>query len=483
MQAEKLHPLDKEDSATEFSRMRRNILCLLPFSLLKPSAVLAQALNVNEYQATVSVVSNASKRAINLNVLGACLMYPPFEALNAHLSKWRGRSVRVWSHLDRKWWDQLLPALHQLDPETLLFFNEASWHPVHVIYKDAKENNLSANQQPAAVIDQMKIVLTLITEAGLHNKKLYWETWNEPQFTQTGSWAADDMARYVNDIAQMAQKEGLPFGVLAPLHMDPSAEGKNWNESLCQRLDTSSVSGLVNHYYNLGWFALSQPQDEFLRRAGDGVVLRERVKLDRKLVEQYGKGKWTLHCSEWNVHPRTYEPPYNVSRDMAAALYAFSAVKVYLEEGVDSAQFFLLASGDSHFAAYTVNGMDVKSQPTGLMMEWLGEHLRGSLLQTEVISPSYKRSSEYDLPDFDVPYLEAMATASGSVVQCILANKDPLRSCSVLLKGTLGMLTKAKLVLLEADGFYRLRKFLAASTITFEIPPATVAAIYFEESQ
>lgn len=477
MQAEKHHPLDREESAAEYFRMRRNILSLLPFALLKPSMVFAKTQKVSEYRASVSVGSKVGKTAVNPSVLGACLMYPPFDALKAQLGKWRGRSVRVWSHLDRKWWDQLLPTLRQLEPETLLFFNEASWHPEHALYKSAQDNNLNENQQPDSVIAQMKIVLTLITEAGLNNKKLYWEVWNEPQFAQTGSWAADDMARYVNDIAQMAQKEGLPFGVLAPLHMDPTAEGKQWNENLCQRLDISSVAGLVNHYYNLGWFALSQPQDEFLRRAGDGAVLRERVKLDRKLVEQYGKGKWTLHCSEWNVHPKTYEPPYNVSRDMAAALYAFSAVKVYLEEGVDSAQFFLLASGDSHFAAYTVSGLDVKAQPTGSVMEWLGEHLRGTLVQTEVICPTFKRSSEYGLPDFDVPYLEAIATVSGPVVQCIVVNKDPIYFAQVILLNADAQKITTDFYAVGADESV---KIVSVKKNVISIPPSSMVRISFQ---
>lgn len=460
-----------------FSNERRRLLCALSLIMLRPNLTFAKVENSLEYSATVKLLPNATKTKINTNVSGVCLMHPPFDALENELKKWRGRSVRVWAHSDYKWWSQLLPTLRQMKPSTLLLFNEAASHPEQVIYDSLKENNLNPNQRPDAVVWQMKFALSQLESIGLARQPLYWEAWNEPQFAQNGNWQPEAMARYVNHIALASQQAGLPFRVLAPLHMNPAAKGQEWNERLCQKLDSSVVAGLVNHYYNWGWFNLDQPQDEFLRRAGEGPLLRERVRLDSALISRYGKGRWSLHCSEWNVHPETYKPPYYSSRDMAAALYAFSAVKVYLEEGLDSAQFFLLTDHDSHFAAYTREGSVVTKLPTGAVMEWLGEKLQGELLSTNVECPSFRRGNEFGLPDFDVPFLEVIATQAGSLTTMLLANKDPLRSVNVTLKGMSGKIIASELMTPENQNRERTVEVQLTLDQPQRIPHASILTI------
>lgn len=459
------------------SIMRRKLICSFPLAMLPTNLLFAKSEAPLEYAASVRLLPQAMKKKINANVFGVCLMYPPFDALGEELKKWRGRSVRVWARPDMQWWKRLLPALQEISPETLLLFVDSGWHPEQVKYVSSADNNLHPNQQVAAVVGYMKFAMTQLSAVDLASRTLYWEAWNEPQFPQNGHWEPDAMARYVNDIALAARKEGLPFRVLAPLHMDPTTAGKEWNERLCQGLDSNLAAGLVNHYYNVGWSGLDQPMDEFLRRAGDGPLLRERVRLDRSLIERYGDGRWTLHCSEWNVHPKSYRPPYYVSRDMAAALYAFSAIKVYLEEGVESAQFFLLSAKDNHFAAYTLENGVITPRPTGVAMEWLGEKLRGVRLSSQVVCPSYRRTSEYGLTDFDVPFLEVMAAKTPDGIVLIMANKDPFRTARVDLKGVSGTLGAGDL--LSASGVNR--DIAAQSRINLanglHVLPASILAV------
>ncbi|MEQ1625622.1 MAG: hypothetical protein ABL870_13060, partial [Sediminibacterium sp.] len=231
----------------------------------------------------------------------------------------------------------------------------------------------------------------------------------------------------------------------------------------------------------VGWFDLNQPQDEFLRRSGGGALLRMRVKLDRALIARYGHGRWSLHCSEWNVHPKTYKPPYNVSRDMAAALYAFSAIKVYLEEGLDSAQFFLLADHDSHFAAYTREGGVVIKRPTGAVMELLGEKLQGTLLKTSVMCPGFRRESEYGLPELEVPYLEVLAAKTGLVTNLLIANKDSIRSAKVMLKGMSGTLFHAEIITANGNNQDESAEVNLDSIAELRIPPSALLAVSYRK--
>lgn len=466
----------------KFSSMRRRFICAISLTTLSPSFLFAKEKNSFEYRATVRLTKNVIKEEINPNVFGICLMSPPFDALENELKKWTNRSVRIWARTDRKWWSRLLPALKQIAPETLLLFNDIAWHPKRIIYNGITATNLNTNQKPDAVIANMKMALSLLKTVNLEKKKLYWEAWNEPQFPQNGNWGPTAMARYVNDIALLAEKASLPFQVLAPLHMEPTQIGEDWNNQLCKELDLERVRGLVNHYYNVGWFNLEYPQDEFLRRAGDGPLLRERVRLNRALVDHYGKGNWTLHCSEWNVHPKNFKPPYYTSRDMAAALYAFSAIKVYLEEGLDSAQLFLLSGPNSHFATYTLENNIITARPTGIIMEWLGEKLSGELLGTEVNCPRFRRESEYGLPDFNVPYLEVIATRTKIETVVIISNKDPTRSVHVALEGIHGNRNNAELLTAQGKNKDIPVKTLVKVNGDLRIPPAAILAVSYKQN-
>ncbi len=438
------------------------------------------------YHAAVTVHAVRSGRPVNARVMGVCLMHPPFAGAGALIRQcFAGTSVRIWAREKADWWEKLAPGLRSVEPCRTLAFVDKSWHPEKVVYSSLEDNNLFSYQKPDAVVRRVRFALDRLKRLGVAiDGPLYWEVWNEPQFDKNGGWPPEAMARYANDCAKALKGAALPVKVGVPLHMADAA----WNERLCRVLAPDLIDFLVNHYYNVGWHKLSRPRNEFLRRAGYGPVLRERVRRDRALIERFGRGRWTLHCSEWNVHPPTYNPPFHTSHDMAAALYAFSAVRVYLEEGLSSAQFFLLsAPAKAHFSAMARRpDSAVELWPTGGVFRLLRRSLRGRLLNVDVQSPTFVRDGQLaDLPSVDVPFLEAMACTDPeeNTVTVLLANKAPERSVLVSVAG-LRLPASLSAVALTGEGEHRerLRTEQVECRVqnrTVELPPASIVVLTF----
>ncbi|NOY80768.1 MAG: hypothetical protein GXP31_07160 [Kiritimatiellaeota bacterium] len=440
------------------------------------------------YRAVVTVhPDRGAGRSVNRRVLGVCLMHPPFGDEGVLIRQcFAGTSVRIWAREAVDWWEKLAPGLRNIEPCRTLAFVDKSWHPEKVVYRNRDDNNLFPYQKPDAVVGRVRFALERLQRLGIEiDGPLYWEVWNEPQFDKNGGWPPEALARYANDCAGALKGAGLPVKVGVPLHMGDS----EWNERLCKMLDPGLIDFLVNHYYNVGWHKLSRPRDEFLRRAGYGPVLRERVLRDRALVERFGRGKWTLHCSEWNVHPPTYKPPFHTSHDMAVALYVFSAVRVYLEERLSSAQFFLLsAPKKAHFSAMA-KGRDAappELRPTGGAFRLLHRSLRGRLAAVDVQTPTFVRDGQLaDLPSVDVPYLEAMACTDpqSRSATLLLANKDPERSVSVSVVGlrlparcTAAVLTGES----ERGDAFRVEQVeYRVRNRTLSLPPASIVVLTF----
>jgi len=436
------------------------------------------------YAALLTVHSARPVAPVNPRVLGVCLMHPPFHGEESVIHEvFGGASVRVWAREKVDWWDGLASGLRAVEPCFTMAFVDKSWHPEKVMYQGPESTNLFAWQKPDAVVRRVRFALAQLKRLGVETDgPLHWEVWNEPQFAENGGWEPEALARYANDCARALKDAGLPVKVGVPLHMNDDA----WNRRLCRALDPERIDFLVNHYYNVGWHKLRRPRDEFLRRAGYGPVLRQRVRRDQALVRRFGRGRWTLHCSEWNVHPPAYKPPFHTSCDMAAALYAFSAVRIYLEERVDSAQFFLLSTkDDAHFAAMVGgDGKAPRLRPTGEALRLLRRHLRGRLVAVDVQCPVFVRDGQLaDASTVAAPYLEVMACCEreNGPVTLLMANKDPVRWASVRVTGV-AIPAGERAVVLTGAGEHREKACVEKTILTVqdgavELPPASIVIV------
>jgi hypothetical protein len=400
----------------------------------------------NSVEAVIKINLKHIVGDVNRKILGAGLVFTPFAKHESIISKIFGKetSVRLWpGQLLDEDFDEKRNLIVSLAPSQVLAFPERSTHENEkIIYESENKNNLETHQQPHKIIQDIKWILSRLDQAGYPPKgqSLYWEAWNEPQHEQNGSWDADLFANYVNDLAAKIKQLRLPVSVGAPLHMDDS----DWNEKLCKRLNSNVVDFLVTHYYSV-WKNVEVPNSSFLARAGLGITLRERVKRDLKLTKTYGNNNWTLHCSEWNLHPPppNYDPPYSTTTDMAAALYALSAVKIYLEEGIESAQYFLISS-QQHFGAISIyEDGTVKVHATGAAFMLMNECLHGKLLKIEVKSPEYtlkinqkdKKKNNYS-ESYQVPLIEAVGCLwDNGTIKILLGNKHETKSLNLMIQG------------------------------------------------
>jgi hypothetical protein len=431
---------------------------------------------------SASIKIQGRRRPINRLVLGVGLMYPPFDSLADALSTFSQSSVRVWSHADAPWWKQFETALVQMRPLKILAFNnELSRHSDKVFYRSAADNNLSVSQQVEQVLLQIQFAIgRLASINAMPSGGFYWEVWNEPELKKNGSWPAPDMARYANEIALAVRQKKIPAKILVPLSMYDQA----WSEEMCSTLDPDLVDGLVNHYYYYQWNNVKLPQDEFLARASGGPILSKLIGQDKMLVEKYGKGRWTLHCSEWNLEPPDFSsPPFNITRDMAAALYALDALKIYLANDLATAQFFLLANRDQHFSAITTKKVGPPVvRPAGALFGLLHKHLNGQLVELAVDSDSYERRAKNEMLPTEIPYISALAARQANGAGALfISNKHPSLGAEVDVSGFgLPSAVDADLIVGTGEkrdiaGVSRIRLPVAGGKV--KIPAASIAVI------
>lgn len=383
-----------------------------------------------ELTASIILFPQTKYRKINSNVIGVGLWQPPFTDTIDIIKTWfSGTSCRMWSLPDMEEWDQQVQAVQALQPSTILMFLAMASN-YQARYFSKTDNNLLPPQQVANVVKRIGDLCANLAANNIRARDgLYWEAWNEPGYPIGGNWKPEDLARYVNDLSVAINECGLPVKVLAPLNQEFDHRSVHWNETYCANLDVSAVGGLVTHYYSHHWITRSTPSDEFLRRAGYGSIMEARVRQDLSYVSRYGRGNWGLHCSEWNIHPPgVTSQKFSASRDMAAALFVFDTIKIFIEQGIASAQFFHLLNDwiTSHFGAltHTHTGKNIV-HPTGALFGLFHKYLTGNLFRVEIQSPTYTRESDYSLvADFEVPYVGAMGSIlSEGHINLLLSNK------------------------------------------------------------
>lgn len=362
--------------------------------------------------------------------MGVCLWQPPFtgiEALSRRL--FSQTSCRLWLLPEEHAWEQQISELHVLKPSMVLSFL-AHIREGRARYASGEDNNLLPMEEVGSIVRRIgSLCSTLATNKINPPGGIFWEAWNEPAYPNGGEWDPEDLALYVNDLGRAVRAAGLPARILAPLNQEFNERSVSWNETYCAKLDPLFVDGLVTHYYGHHWPTVAEPQDEFLRRAGYGGTITARLRQDLSYASRFGRGKWGLHCSEWNIHPPALDSQkFYASRDMAAALFVFDAIKAFIEGGLASAQFFHLQTEwiSSHFGAVTYTQQKkTVLHPTGALFGLFHRYLRGDLFRVDVASPSYLRGSDYPLvPEFQVPYVTAMGSRSGNgKISLMLANK------------------------------------------------------------
>lgn len=437
--------------------------------------------------ASITLLPKSKYRKIKPNVMGVGLWRPPFNETTSIFTPWfRGTSCRMWALPDMEGWDQQVLAVQAIQPTTILtFMAMASEYQAH--YASKADNNLLPQQQVESVVKRIGDLCADLAAKNIHpHDGLYWEAWNEPGYPNGGNWQPEDLARYVNELCVAVKEHGLPVKVLAPLNQEFDRKSVQWNETYCANLDASAVSGLVTHYYSHHWITRSIPADEFLRRAGYGSLMEARIRQDLSYVSRYGRGNWGLHCSEWNIHPPSVtSQKFAASRDMATALFVFDTVKIFIEQGIASAQFFHLMNDwiTSHFGVltHTHTGANI-IHPTGALFGLFHKYLVGDLFRVEIHSPTYTRESDYALvEDFEVPYVGALGSiSSDGRINLFLTNKHsemietklngrymPSKANGVILTGSEGTLDSA--IISEA------KINLAVQTIV--LPPKSIMVL------
>jgi hypothetical protein len=433
--------MNKKDNEVLFNRrLLIKAAFGLSFATGMPLFCSSQDNEEKQLSAVLHIDLNGHQKLVNRKVLGAGLMFPPFGAVHSVASSIFGRdtSVRLWpGNLLDEDFEERMSILAALKPSQVLSFTERNGHDDEKIrYVSSDNNNLEDYQSPETVVSAIKWILSRFDKARYELKgKLHWEAWNEPQFKKNGDWDANEFGRYINEVATIVKSLKLPVSIGAPLHMDDPS----WNDRLCKALDPKLVDFLVNHYYSF-WSDVEKPTNDFSVRAGLGVVLRDRVKRDLLLVSEFGETSWKLHCSEWNLHPPNYNPPYSTTTDMAAALHAFSALKIFLEENLESAQYFVLSSKD-HFGAFSLsqNG-NIDIHKTGAVLKLINECSYGKLVQSDVTSPSYSIKMYYKISDahksYQIPYLESVVYLwDDGTLKILLSNKHESKPINAKIQG------------------------------------------------
>ena len=438
--------------------------------------------------ASITILPQIKEKYINRNILGVGLWKPPFNnSSNIAYKLYSGTSCRLWLlDGDKEWGDQLA-LLKNLNPTKILLF-DAEIFSARLFYNSSLDNNLPANRSVSEVLKLISRVCEILKLNNINpSGGLFWEAWNEPAYRNGGRWAAEDLARYVNELAQGVSASALPVKVLAPLNQDFHRKAADWNEKYCAQLDPTRVSGLVTHYYSHFWHMAPMPKDDFLKRAGYGGILDARLRRDLDYVLRFGAGNWGLHCSEWNIHPpQITSSDFDVSRDMAAAFFAFDAIKLFIDHQLESAQFFRLLNQEitRHFAA--LSSMPDGStfiHPTGALFGLFHEHLEGMTFKLDIDSPIYIRSSDYlNLPDLHIAYVTAIGSISDTGhISLFLANKHadeilvnlnggrfPVEVSGIILRGSNDRFSRAVLHKVSLDITSRVLVMPARSIIVLK---------------
>ena len=351
--------------------------------------------------ATVEIDAARELGPVNRQLFGACIYETGLtdRAAQACRSFLEGGATRVWVRLKPEWHATYAPFLHAVKPKLVIGFTDKSWHPEKARYRSATDHNLFGYQLPQHVVKIVKCGL----DSGV--PLTHYALWNEPWHGINGGWDADDYARYITDCSRALRAAFPKLEIGAFVH----AGRPKWNERFLSQLAPGDIDVVIDHFY----FGLHRPDPALgpYGKVGLATRLAEQVREVRQLVDRLGKGRWQFMCTEWNVHPPSYDPPYAPSRDLGAALFQASMLQAFEREGLDAATVFLLNSS-RHFSL--IGDPDAETRwPTFHVFDMYGRHYRGTRLDTRTQSPTFAHRIA-DEPDSrcEVPLVEATSCRS-----------------------------------------------------------------------
>lgn len=398
--APKVWPSARMRRRSDLGVVSAGIVMLIGFWVIPWVTVQAETAGNSVLDAAIRADFSGPGKPLNRRILGVGFIRPPFD--RAFVDFWGdgifdGTSARIWVTPNKAGdvpKSKLADSQAAINYACELDIEERIGFAAGVVkirrrarYDSESDNNLDPVHQPHSVAGIVEQLSPPNPEEGCGLTG--WEVWNEPQFRKKGEWPAEDLALYAVDVARAIHTIRPQIRVGVPLH----ERDMDWNRRLLQelvRIAPNEIDFVSFHPYWIAWWKEADDVGLDFSRAAGAEVLREisiRPKVD--LVRQVGNGRWSLVASEWNVHPKGYRPPYDISTDMSAALHLAGMMDVYIGEGVDSAQFFLLRNPQyGHFGLSYQDGDGHWYNATGLAMRLYGRYLRGATVDTVVTTPT-----------------------------------------------------------------------------------------------
>lgn len=416
---------------------------------------------------SLTVDTQQAAAPVNRRVLGVGLLSPPFADaayIAAYTGVFDGVGGRVWAHTESEsYWNGLWPFVTGVGLGEVNALCSNGVLPSQAWYVSASSNNLTVGQQPTAYA---QLAGRLINDRGFGIDG--WEVWNEPEVPQNGAWPSADFARYIADCAQALRVAVSGLRIGAPLY-----EGdQNWNIAFLSAIAAQPVERridfAVTHPYDFYWQQAQKNLGSYYARVSGAEPLRlYSIRPKVQLLQQTLPG-CGLAASEWNVHPVNYDPPYNVSTDIAVAIHVAAMFGVFWEENVESAQFFQFRNSTTGHFAMSVGTPD-NLLPTGHVFNLYGKYFRGDRLNVNLTTPSYTYRHPYMTSPPAIPVLVAHACydAASQRLFVVLVNRhrDAEASVPVQLQHFLASTDQATL-----------------QTITASDPESTTAIVTTDDS-
>lgn len=340
---------------------------------------------------------------INRRVLGTCLMYPPFEKelINKVKPFLKDSSVRIWLHkwTDKDEMEKIMQFAYDCEIDEINVINPLVTMPQQTAeYYSSTNNNLPRNQMKPFYINNMMNFLCNKPHKSFPDGYPItgYEVLNEPQFPQNGSWKSDDYARYTLDISSTL-RHILPTINIGVCLRNPF-KYPDWNRDMLIKIvesDINSIDFAIHHPYDFNWIKARKTIGDYYARCAGLETYKKELQHDINLLQIIGHGRWRMALTEWNTHPPGYNPPTNVSRDLAVAVSMAAAIQMYWELGIDSANYFLLRDKyrnniKPHFALINKNPEGIlEYNPTYYVMKLYGEKCHGTRISTTCQSPTF----------------------------------------------------------------------------------------------
>jgi hypothetical protein len=430
-------------------KMRVNLAAMI-LLVLAPS--LSQAKDLKEMKnVEVTVQADRKLGTFRRELLGVCIV--PWNEVTKGLEDamrpiLRGSSVRIWGKDDRRNLDRWMPYVRKLGVKQVVLFPIQEGLQAYTEkgkrahYAGPDDHNLTHGQLPETLAEWVRYAHKERREGFPEGYGVrYFEVWNEPFWSNFGSWNPEDYARYVGDCARAVRrvdsdvKIGAHFKNELPTTITQLPAKTDWNARFAKAVDWSCVDFVVPHYYNNYSSFVKGCPSEYHCLVGGIERNRTMIRCHRKLITKHApKRKIEMVVSEWNIHPLRYGDPSHVTRDMAAAIHVASALQMYAEEGVDSAQFFQLWSGKGQFGMLG-DGQGKVRRPTYQVFRLYAEHTGVVRVETAVNCPTFDWVNPHNPKNerWQVRYLDCMGTLGkdGQTLHLIMVNKHPEQAAGV----------------------------------------------------